>query len=955
VTAAFAALALAASAGSTAARPTPVAPVPASAWARATLSRLSLAEKVGQMIGVRAAGLMKPATSADAARLRRQVKQLGAGTVVVFEAEAARLPGALNELQGLGRVPLLVAADLERGVSFRIRKGVVSLPYAMAIGATRSEEAARFTGEVTAREGRALGIHWAFAPVADVNNNPENPVINIRSYGEDPALVARLARAFVEGARSGGLLTTAKHFPGHGDTSTDSHLHMATIDAARERLNAVELLPFRSVVEAGVDSVMTGHIAAPALDPSRAPATVSSPMAEVLRRDLGFSGLIVTDGLDMAGVRGAATGEAAVRAVRAGADVILLPPRPEATARALVAAVGTGRIAESRIDASVLRILAFKERLGLDRERRVDGEAMSQSVARPQDMARAFEVAQASITVVRNEGSVLPLSTSRPLRVLHLVLSSDDQNPAVQGTPEEELRARQVEAETMTLGPELTEATSAEVVARASAFTHVLVSLFVRGSGAGGSAQMPERHARLLRALAASGKPLVVVSFGSPYLLRQVPEVPVYVATYGAPESSQRAAVSALFGEYRVAGKLPVSLPGLYAYGHGIELPGPAVSTSVSAAGPGLEAADAVVAKGVASRVFPGAVLAIGRRAEAPRVKAFGHLDYAPDSPAVREDTLYDLASLTKIVVTTASAMALVDDGKLDLERPVSAFLPAFGGDKKDQVTVWHLLTHSSGLDWWGSLYKDLSGPDAYRRHIEAMELVYEPGSKSLYSDLGVILLGALLERVAGEPLEAFARRRILDPLGMKDTLYRPGPELQPRIAPTEDDPWRGRVLRGEVHDENAFALGGVAPHAGLFGTAGDLARFAQMLLGGGSFEGRAILTKQTVERFARRAGIPASSRALGFDTPTSGPGPRSSVPGTPGFSSAGSLFSERSFGHTGFTGTSIWIDPARGVYAILLTNRVHPKRDREGIGAVRAEVADAVERAFEAAPSGGR
>jgi CubicO group peptidase (beta-lactamase class C family) len=235
------------------------------------------------------------------------------------------------------------------------------------------------------------------------------------------------------------------------------------------------------------------------------------------------------------------------------------------------------------------------------------------------------------------------------------------------------------------------------------------------------------------------------------------------------------------------------------------------------------------------------------------------------------------------------------------------------------------------------------------------MELVYEPGSKSLYSDLGVILLGALLERVAGEPLEAFARRRILDPLGMKDTLYRPGPELQPRIAPTEDDPWRGRVLRGEVHDENAFALGGVAPHAGLFGTAGDLARFAQMLLGGGSFEGRAILTKQTVERFTRRAGIPASSRALGFDTPTSGSGPRSSVPGTPGFSSAGSLFSERSFGHTGFTGTSMWIDPARGVYAILLTNRVHPKRDREGIGAVRAEVADAVERAFEAAPSGGR
>lgn len=932
----------------------PSPPEPAS-WARKTLARLTLAEKVGQMIGVRAAGLLKPAGWSEAARLKRQVT-LGAGTVVVFEAEASRLPAALNALQGQARVPLLVAADLERGVSFRIRRGVVPLPYAMAIGATRSDEAARFTGEVTAREARALGIHWAFAPVADVNNNPDNPVINIRSYGEDPALVARMARAFVLGARSGGLLTTAKHFPGHGDTATDSHLHLATVEAARERLNAVELLPFRSVVEAGVDSVMTGHIAAPALDPTRAPATLSSPIALVLRHDLGFAGLIVTDGLDMAGVRGPSSGAAAVRAVQAGADVILLPPKPEVAARALLAAVRSGRITEGRIDASVLRILALKERLGLHRERRVDEGTWERSVARPEDLARSLEVARASITVVRNEGGVLPLHP-RPLRLLHLVLSSEDDNPAVQGIPEDELQARGVSAETMTLGPELTEATSADVLSRVEAATHVLVSLFVRGSGARGSTGMLEPHARLVRALSGAGRPVIVVSFGSPYLLRQVPDIPVFVAAYGAAESSQRAALGALFGEFRVGGKLPVSLPGLYAYGHGIEIPEPpaAKAPAVTAApGPNrggrFDAADTVVARGVESRAFPGGVLAVGTSGGPTHLFAAGRLDYGPTSPPAREDTIYDLASLTKIVVTTATAMVLVDEGRLDLERPVNAFLPAFRGGAKDRVTVSHLLTHSSGLDWWGPLYKELSGAEAYRRRIESMDLVYEPGTKSLYSDLGVFLLGEVLQRAAGEPLEAFARRRILEPLGMRDTTYRPGPELLPRIAPTEEDPWRGRVLRGEVHDENAFAVGGVAPHAGLFGTAPDLARFAQMLVQGGSFDGRRIVSRETLDRFARRAGIPGSSRALGFDTPTSGAGPRSSVPGAPGYSSAGSLFSDGSFGHTGFTGTSIWIDPERQLYVVLLTNRVHPRRDNDGIRAARAEVADAVVRALSSA-----
>ena len=366
-------------------------------------------------------------------------------------------------------------------------------------------------------------------------------------------------------------------------------------------------------------------------------------------------------------------------------------------------------------------------------------------------------------------------------------------------------------------------------------------------------------------------------------------------------------------------------------------------------AGPSFDEADAIVSAAV-GHAFPGAVLAAGQGGRLLHLKAFGHLSYDSGVASVAPDTLYDLASLTKVVVTTTIAMTLVDEGALDLDAKVRSFFPAFQGGAKDRVTIRQLLTHSGGLAWWAPLYKDTQGKAAYIEKIVAMDLAYEPGAKSVYSDLGIILLGDVLERLAKAPsFEALARARVLDPLGMKDAGYRPPPALWPRIAPTEKDPWRGRVLQGEVHDENAFALGGVAPHAGLFATAPDLARLATMLLDGGVFEGRRIVSRATVELFTERAGVPSSSRALGWDTPTDESGHRSSVPGEPGYSSAGSLLSPRSFGHTGFTGTSMWMDPERGLYVILLSNRVHPTRENDEIRGVRSRVADAVVRAVAA------
>src|SRR5262245_61425176 len=311
-------------------------PPPVLRWAKQTLAGMTLEQQAAQVIGVRVSGVFRNVRSPEAKRTRSQVTELGVGALVVFDSEAETLPRVLNELQEAAKIPLLVASDFERGAAFRIRRGVVPLPYAMAIGATRSAAAARFAGEVTAREARTRGVHWTFAPVADVNHSPANPIINIRSFGEDAEQVAELSAAFIQGARSAGLLTTAKHFPGHGDTAVDSHLQVASLHADLSRLRAIELLPFRRDLEAGVDAVMLGHISVPALDPSGAPASQSAPVGRFLREELGFRGLVVTDAIDMGGARAAWSGEAVIKAVRAGADMVLLPPDPAVAIAALV-------------------------------------------------------------------------------------------------------------------------------------------------------------------------------------------------------------------------------------------------------------------------------------------------------------------------------------------------------------------------------------------------------------------------------------------------------------------------------------------------------------------------------------------------------------------------------------------------------------------------------------------
>jgi CubicO group peptidase (beta-lactamase class C family) len=344
--------------------------------------------------------------------------------------------------------------------------------------------------------------------------------------------------------------------------------------------------------------------------------------------------------------------------------------------------------------------------------------------------------------------------------------------------------------------------------------------------------------------------------------------------------------------------------------------------------------ADDIVARGTADRRFPGAVLAVGGADGVRHLRCFGSLGYEPGSPPVGPSTIYELASLTKVMAATTLAMVLEEEGRLELASPVSLLLPAFRGGAKGRVTLRDLLTHASGLPAWAPLFREAAGANAVVAAAAAVALEAEPGTRSLYSDLGFILLGAALEAAAGGALDVLSEGRVFEPLGMAETGFNPGPERRTRIAPTENDPWRGRLLQGEVHDENAWAMGGVAGHSGLFGPVADVIRFARMMLSGGELEGKPLVSAATVDRYVRRSDVPGSSRALGWNTPSPG-------------SSAGTLLSPRSFGHTGFTGTSLWIDPDRAAFVTLLTNRVHPSREGS-IQDLRAAVADAVVRGLE-------
>lgn len=564
-----------AAAGAPARRSAPKAASGVQQWLRS----LSLRDQVAQLVVVSCYGDLPSARSAYYRNVASTVRDLKVGGLIVVNrvqggqvqlAQPFEMAAFLNRMQRLARVPLLVGADLERGASMRVAN-TTKYPHLMAFGAANEVVLTRFLGAATAREARALGVHWVFAPVADVNNNPDNPIINLRSFGEDPQRVAEHVRAFIEGARPQVLLT-AKHFPGHGDTATDSHIGLGTVTGDRARLERVELVPFRAAIAAGVDAVMTAHLTVPAIEPEPIPATVSRRvLTDLLRRELGFTGLVVTDAMDMQALSGQfPPGEAAVRALEAGADVLLMPPKPEEAVRAVVAAVRSGRLSAQRIEASVRKVLGAKARLGLDRERLVDLEAISDNLDIPGAAERAQEVANRAITLVKDDGDLVPLR--RPESACLFLLAEGRLSP--QGRRfSEELRRLGVTMPTTLLDPSVPETTFADAAAKASQCTVNVVAAYATGSAGRGTTALSPPFQRFVTAVQGSGKPLVLVAMGSPYLLRSFPAANAYLAAFSTATTGEIAAARALTGTIPINGRLPVSIPGHAELGRGLTRP----------------------------------------------------------------------------------------------------------------------------------------------------------------------------------------------------------------------------------------------------------------------------------------------------------------------------------------------------------------------------------------------
>jgi beta-N-acetylhexosaminidase len=577
------------------------------AWVKAQIKQMRLEEKIGQLIMVPIQGRFMNVDSDEFQHLRSLILEKRIGGIVTGIGPVYETAILIDRLQELARVSLLVAADFEAGTAMRLRD-TTSFPWNMAVGATEDITLAERQGEITAKEARAVGINMIFAPVADVNNNPANPVINVRSYGEDPQPVAQFVSAFIRGAQRYGVIATAKHFPGHGDTQVDSHRGLPVLNVNRPRLDATELVPFKAAITAGAGAVMTAHVALPQLDPTPAPprraessvtrqetpfelefagsatvpATLSAPiLTGLLRTELKFTGLIVTDSMEMGGiVAHFGPGDAAVRAVKAGADILLMRPSVEQAIQGLLDAVRRGNLKEDQINASVERILGAKVRLGIIGQRFTDLDMVDTTVSARESLRVVQSVAEKSITLVRNNQLLVPLPGSLAKGILHIAVTDKDTNPEEREALGRDLtgglKRKGLNVEVAVVEARTTADEAKRIVQRADGVDVVIMSLFVRPRSGRGSIGLPETGAQVLKGLLEAQRPLIVISFGSPYFLLDYPAIQTYVCAFGDyvdSVPSQRAVARALMGEISITGKLPVSLPGLYLRGHGIQVP----------------------------------------------------------------------------------------------------------------------------------------------------------------------------------------------------------------------------------------------------------------------------------------------------------------------------------------------------------------------------------------------
>jgi len=950
-----------------------VPPGAASRWVDSIFATLSLEEKIGQLMVVRLSSI-NTATRVVTfyeQEVEEAVRRFGVGGICLFQGSPVRQASLVNRMQSLARVPILMAIDAENGLGMRL-DSVAGLPRQMMLGAVRDPQIVYAYGQWVAEQCRRMGIQVNYAPVVDVNNNPANPVINDRSFGDDRDRVAQLGLLYMKGMQDAGVMASAKHFPGHGDVSVDSHYDLPIIRKDLRQLDSLELYPFRTLIREGVQSVMVAHLSIPAIDdrPNRPSSISYANVTSLLRDSLGFGGLTFTDALEMKGVtKYFPDGEASVEALIAGHDMLCLPGDIPMVMERVKEAIRKKRLSWESLDARVRKVLMAKYHHGLASLHPVVLEGLTHDLNRLSPDIRR-QVTESALTLARYDASQFPLRPKGSARIAILSLGTSADNAFTRG-----MRLH-FDADVFHFDyrrPSYQVPSLLELVRTRYDAVIVAVQGLTRFPGASRAFGMSEA-ALALGSGAIAAKSSTVVVFGNPYAAAGFCAAGNLLVCYEDEPIAHAVAADIVVGYRAPQGRLPVSICPELLSGTGYTFPVLPTAAGIPSERSAtlFQCVDSLAEDAVRQRAAPGAVVLVAHKGRIVYHKAFGYQTY-DSSRAMTPETLFDMASVTKICATTLSVMKLYDEGRLSLDATLGDYLPWTRGTDKSGLRIRDLLIHQAGLkafipfyretldtstgiprggyyvaslqDGFGIRVKDgmylrSDFRDTMYQRILQSPVATAPGY--VYSDNDFIFLGKVVEAISGKPLDEYVAATFYRPMGLVSPCFNPADRFPLRqIAPTEAETiFRRSLVHGYVHDPGAALFGGVAGHAGLFSSAHDIAALMQMLLNRGELNGRRYLSDTTVQRFtAYHSSI--SRRGLGFDKPEKDNAMRKDPYPT---LSASPL----TFGHTGFTGTCAWADPQEELVFVFLSNRVHPDGSNRLLRMnVRGNIHEAIYRAL--------
>lgn len=950
-------------------------------WVNRLMNSMTLEQKVGQLFIAQAYSKDSQAS----ARLLNEVKNDKVGGVIFMQGSVQNQVKITNELQKLSRIPLLICTDGEWGPGMRL-KNYPDYPYQMTMGALENDSLIYQMGREIGQQFRRMGVHVNFAPVCDVNNNANNPVINYRSFGGDPQRVTNKAWCYAQGMSEERVLAVLKHFPGHGDTSVDSHVGLPIIKHNEAHLDTVELYPFQEMTHMGISAIMSGHIQIPALEANpKLPASLSpSILKKKLKQQMGYEGLIFTDAMNMGGVTKLYdNAEAAKLAVKAGNDMLEIVPDVHAAIQAVVAAVKSNEISLKDINYHCRRVLAMKKHLKLDQEKPVDTANLLTDLQQPSyELTRRKLYAQ-SLTALQNEAQLLPLDRLDTLKIASVSIGK------TRGNPFQQMLNRYSKVESFSLSKSASPAEVDALLAQLKDYNLLVVGIH-------GLRLMPAKNYGTTPTMSyflkqAANRKMVVSLFGNPYALehlKHLSDAEGLLVAYQDNQHTEELAAQAIFGAISVSGKLPVEVNEQYRLHQGLPISGLqrlryGLPEEVQIPTPALlHPIDSLANLGIERMAYPGCQVLIAIDGVVVVNKCYGTHSYQ-SRDSVEETDLYDIASVTKISSVTPALMKLIDDRKFNLDYPISFYYPDFRNTDKNKMSSREILAHQARLTKWipfwskiveeqseegddnlrkfGRVFRtkpDKKHPIGVAEHMyispSTRDMVYDiikksdlrPKAKYAYSDLGFMLYPGIIEELTGQDFPGYLNDTFYHPLGAYNIMYNPRQQISiDRIPPTEKDThFRKQTIRGHVHDEGAAMLGGVSGHAGLFASANDLAKLMQMYMQYGSYGGRQYIDSTTIVEFTRRQ-YPKNDnrRALGFDKPSLENESASAKDAYPSVEAK-----EESFGHTGFTGTMVWMDPKRKITFVFLSNRTYPDRSSKLVKYnIRGAMLDAIYQAL--------